>query len=228
MRVAVFLFYFLYLACTAQETSFFGDGVNVYICQCTGPETNLRCKTKLVSRKIANKITKGDRAAIGKCIASTKFDVCRCRHSTSSTTNTTTKVCTTAKIPLARLVAAVKKNNVNLGPCRKNPANTKVAVCKCSGPESNLKCDTKFLTRANALNTVKTSNGTAVRGKCTSENTEFACCNKVNTTYSKTVNIPAPDVPKKVKKATISFGACVATNRTNSTKTSGTNTTRFF
>jgi hypothetical protein len=119
------------------------------------------------------------------------------------------------------LAAEVKKNYVNLGPCPTN--NATVPVCKCSGPEVNLKCDTKFYTQTDAASAVNASNGTAVRGKCSSDDTLFVCCKELNANRSTTIKIPAPDVPSEVRKPAITFGACAKTNSTNST-----NKTRFL
>jgi hypothetical protein len=114
------------------------------------------------------------------------------------------------------LPAIVKRDNVNLGACGKNSTSKnsgKVYVCKCRGPESNLKCTTRHVNATQANTIIDNSNSTAVRGKCTSKNTKFDCCNKLNATTSKTIKVPAPDLPARVKLQRISLGKCA-----NSTK----------
>jgi hypothetical protein len=106
----------------------------------------------------------------------------------------------------------------------------KFRACRCTGPESALKCKTKqFFSQAQVNEVVRASKGTAVRGDCDSKGTKFPCCSKVNATFSKTIKVPAPVVAQRVKSPSLSFGACSppANTTSNSTANSTANATRM-
>lgn len=111
-------------------------------------------------------------------------------------------------------------------------------VCTCSGPESQVKCRYKRYKRTEARRIVRRSNYRSVIGKCNNPNTKFRVC-QCNSAgkQCKNTTIPAPSVPRQVRKNTTSFGVCgknVITNTTttNTTKpvnnTNTTNTTTRF
>jgi hypothetical protein len=233
MRAATFITVSLIsLVCNAQQTGFFGGALRTTICQCRGPETALTCSERTLTRKKARQIVNTKVAAMGACVESTKFDCCRCRRENSTSTNSTARTCSTIRVSAPSLPNIVKRDNVNLGACDTNSTgnnSSKVFVCRCSGPESNLKCNTRSVNATAADTIIKNSNATAVRGKCTSKNTKFDCCNKVNATTSKTIKVPAPDLPARVKRQSISLGPCATTNSTKpANTTNSTNTTRFL